>query len=525
MDDQIPIFLSVTGIEDESIAKQFLELTNGDLEYAVTLYMESGGQHQQGAPTSTSNHNTSASSAQDDEELARKLQQEAYADSGEPIREADANVHRHETLVDPTQGLFHPQQFQNRPVDVFGNRREGIFHQRYTFDNSDGIDMDDDDDHHDNFYSAHDNEDHDDDDDDNDHIQSYHDSSDDGNDDSDRVRIIPINRRSRARLARDAELTSTQRRLANLFRPPFDLMSMISLEQARSEATQARKWILINIQDSQEFQCQVMNRDFWSNDRIKSIVKDNFILLQYQSDSSNGEQYVNFYHADAFPHLAILDPLTGERLKQWPEGIVPNIDNWIKDVNDFLDQFSVGPDSTNPIVTHEPRIDPDSLTEEQQIELAMKRSMQQSSTLGTSADDAIVVDGDSDDDNQEEDMPEISPSPPAISAEDEVPLDPFDAIKPIDHPEPTEQPFTRVQIRFPNGKRLVRKLQPNDKVIVIFEWLKNVLATQGDQYGLEPQDRFILSNSSNKSFKFIDSLDLSIEEAMLKNASILLEKD
>ncbi|KAG7662330.1 ubx2 [[Candida] subhashii] len=509
MDEQIPTFLAVTGIEDESIAKQFLELTNGDLEYAVTLFMESG-QSATTKPTTTSSGGGLSNTAEDDEELARKLQQEAYATNTEDdVREADTNIHRHEMLIDPSAGFFHPGQFQNRPVDVFGSRRQGVFHQRQTF----GSDEDDEflghdeeeDVAHGHYYDANDaNED-----------------DDDMNisDDDNTVPILPRNRRSRIHQTRESELTSTQRRLANLFRPPFDLMTMTNLDQAKQLAKTSNKWILINIQDSGEFQCQVMNRDFWSNERIKSIVKDNFIFLQYQSDSNNGETYVNFYHADQFPHLAILDPLTGERMKKWQDGQVPIVNDWIKDVQDFLDQFSLSPDSTNPLVSHEPRIDPDSLSEEQQIELALRRSMQ--GKQGASADDAIVLD---ESDENEDDAPEVpsSPEPEAIAA---APQDPFDAIKPVNHEEPTSQPFTRVQIRFPNGKRLVRKLQPSDHVIIIYEWLKWVLETQSAEYGLESNDRFNLSNSSDKSFKFIDSLDLSIEEANLKNASILLEKD
>lgn len=86
--------------------------------------------------------------------------------------------------------------------------------------------------------------------------------------------------------------------------------------------------------------------------------------------------------------------------------------------------------------------------------------------------------------------------------------------------------MTRIQIRFPNGKRLVRKLKLDDKVIIIYEWLKFVLQDNYQDYGLQsPDERFNLSNSSDKSLKFIESLDKTIEEANLKNASILLEQE
>lgn len=95
MDELVSTFLAVTGIEDESTAKQYLEITNNDLEYAVTLYMESN------PPANASGQNASHG---DDEELAQRLQQEAYGNEGSDVREADTNIHRHETLVDSFGG-------------------------------------------------------------------------------------------------------------------------------------------------------------------------------------------------------------------------------------------------------------------------------------------------------------------------------------------------------------------------------------------------------------------------------------
>lgn len=40
------------------------------------------------------------------------------------------------------------------------------------------------------------------------------------------------------------------------------------------------KWLLVNLQDSTEFSCQVLNRDLWSNTRVKRIINDNFVFWQ-----------------------------------------------------------------------------------------------------------------------------------------------------------------------------------------------------------------------------------------------------
>lgn len=546
MDESIPTFLAVTGLEDESVAKQFLEVAGGDLELAVTLYMESGQHGGSKLSTTDNNNNTSDSTnpitfanEDEDEAFAKRLQEEAYRandNTDDNVREADANVHRHETLVENVgfPGFMNQQPSITRPSDIFGNRHQGVFHQRFDFQQRmmPGFDDYNDDNNNDDRIEEID-------DDDNDDIE-YHDSHDiqvlDSDDDEQGHYNGAVGgitgRRRQLRQNRHQELSSTQRRLANLFRPPFDIISVLNLDEAKYQGRQLKKWILINIQDSLEFQCQVLNRDFWSNERIKQIVKQNFIFLQYQTDSVNGQSYVNFYHVDTFPHIAILDPLTGERVHKWTDGQVPLVNEWIEQTYKFLDSFSLIPGSKNPLVHHDVKIDPTSLSEEQQIELAMKQSIidnnvdnnnNTSYKSGNTIDDAIELDSDSD-----SAIPDDVISTPSLDTpqEPEIPKDPFEAITPIDHLEPTEQPFTRIQIRFPNGKRLVRKLNPDAKVKSIFEWLKYVLQNDFQDYGLNsPDDRFILSNSSNKAFKFIDSLDKTIEEANLKNASILLEQD
>jgi len=42
----------------------------------------------------------------------------------------------------------------------------------------------------------------------------------------------------------------------------------------------ANKWLIVNIQNVQEFCCQVLNRDVWSNSTVKHVVRQHFILWQ-----------------------------------------------------------------------------------------------------------------------------------------------------------------------------------------------------------------------------------------------------
>lgn len=470
MDDDIATFLAFTGSEDAAAAKQFLEIAGNNVEYAVQLFMENGNQ-----PQVRSNQ---------DEEFAQQLQQQAYQEN---VREADANVHRHETLLDlfPTYG----QMPMARETDMFGGGRVGIFNQRF--------DMDDDEDE---FVED----------------QDYEDEPqiEDLDDDLDDIMQIdetgePVRQTRRVRLERNRllELTFTQRRLAELFKPPFDLIERISLDTAKLRGRSEKKWILINIQNQAEFPCQMLNRDFWSNAEVKRKVKENFIFLQYQHDSVNGENYLNFYSVDEFPHISILDPMTGERVHKWKDGQVPDVEDWLSDVEMFLEKFSLQPSASNPMVKHEVKFDPDAMSEEQQIEFAMKQSIAAS---GADANNAISLD-----DDEEELEPEVP----------EVQSDPFEAIKPQDHTEPAGGSVTRIQFRFPSGKRLIHKFDfENDSVGQIYQWLKFVLQESGEsEYGIGPDDRFTMSSVGKG--KLLDLVDEKIGAAGLKNASILLEKE
>lgn len=70
------------------------------------------------------------------------------------------------------------------------------------------------------------------------------------------------------------------KRLEDLFRPPCDILFLGSFMQARDHAKTLNRWLLVNVQNPQEFSCQVLNRDVWSNEHIQEIVKDHFILWQ-----------------------------------------------------------------------------------------------------------------------------------------------------------------------------------------------------------------------------------------------------
>lgn len=136
----------------------------------------------------------------------------------------------------------------------------------------------------------------------------------------------------RDRLARAtagaSERDARSNMLAEMYRPPFELMSDLSWNQARQHGKQEEKWLLVNIQDPSIFDCQVLNRDIWKNPSIKETVEENFVFMQYTKHDPRGSQYVQYYFPnsdspDAYIHIAIVDPRTGEQVKVWSAMAAP----------------------------------------------------------------------------------------------------------------------------------------------------------------------------------------------------------
>ncbi|XP_012532905.1 UBX domain-containing protein 7 [Monomorium pharaonis] len=123
------------------------------------------------------------------------------------------------------------------------------------------------------------------------------------------------------------------KRLEDLFRPPCDILFLGSFMEARDHAKTLNRWLLVNVQNPQEFSCQVLNRDVWPNENIQEIVKDHFILWQVLSNTTDGKRYIDFYNVVTYPYLAIVDPRTGECMKTYNN---ITVDNLMSDLNDVL---------------------------------------------------------------------------------------------------------------------------------------------------------------------------------------------
>ncbi|KAK4540241.1 hypothetical protein LTR36_009646 [Oleoguttula mirabilis] len=355
------------------------------------------------------------------------------------------------------------------------------------------------------------------------------------------------NPEAQAALARATGGASTQgvksNLLAQLFQPPFDLIAKMAWSEARDEGKESEKWILVNVQDPSIFDCQVLNRDIWKNPQIRDTIKEHFIFLQYNKDDPRGREYIQYYFAnmrdseDAYPHIAIVDPRTGEQVKTWSGSPGPKPSDFLMDLHEFLDRYSLSMEKKNPVQAKrkERKKDPSQMTEEEMLEMAMQNSLDKDAGASkdedpdalTKASETTAVNGKGKsrlDTSEAMDTADMGPSTgsngttrpstsAALSSEQDTPFSRIPATNTHEEPTSTGPDTTRIQFRY-SGGRVVRRFALSDSVSRIYEWLKaSPLA------GKDDKDFELISMGKN----LIASLDVPISEAGLKNGTVMVE--
>ena len=102
-----------------------------------------------------------------------------------------------------------------------------------------------------------------------------------------------------------------------LYKPPNDLNTSGSFQDVMKKAKEDRKWLLVNIQSSDEFGSLILNRDIWSHETVKQIIFSSFIFFQRDRSSPQGSIFANNYNITSYPVVCVIDPRTGRKVKQW----------------------------------------------------------------------------------------------------------------------------------------------------------------------------------------------------------------
>lgn len=81
----------------------------------------------------------------------------------------------------------------------------------------------------------------------------------------------------------DVQMVSAPR-LEDMFAAPKHLMHTAGgFQGARAIAKDSRRWLLVNIQRDSEFSSHALNRDVWNNDLIENLIREGFIFWQQVS--------------------------------------------------------------------------------------------------------------------------------------------------------------------------------------------------------------------------------------------------
>ena len=317
---------------------------------------------------------------------------------------------------------------------------------------------------------------------------------------------------------------SRSQRLAELFRPPHDLMCYLGWDDAREEGKEQKKWLLVDLQDPSLFDCQTLNRDVWKDEDIKALVRENFIFIQYTTGDSRADQYKTFYfHGQSYedpgnyPHVSIVDPRTGEQVKVFSGRPFPSAHEFHAALVEFLDRYSLDPNSKNPVVTSRPPAKPmnlDAMTEEEMLEMALRESMAGSSNVNGSSN-PVVAGGSGtavhDPDALTRDICNTQASPAAGESIFKSISSSSPHVEPPQDPEST----TRIQFKHPTG-RIIRRFGMTEQVRRIYEWLKSEPLEGKDGVEFELK-------TSPQGKNLIEMLNETVAGAGLKQGTVMIE--
>lgn len=299
-------------------------------------------------------------------------------------------------------------------------------------------------------------------------------------------------------------------RLSDLFAAPTEILFKNGgFQNARTTAKDSRRWLLVNIQRDAEFASHALNRDVWRDELVENLVREGFIFWQTMDQTAEGRTYTERYQVHDFPHIGIVDPRTGRllwRKEGWTQANPMTAELFAEMAMDFCSRnsFDRAPQAPRPSGARVPKRPMQQMSEDEQLQAAMRASMGDV----VADEDKKEEDGDSDEEieyiapDTEESKPAAIKSPPSMST-DLIGMD-------VGQEPPSG---ARIQLRMPDGKRVVRKF-PGDslvKIVYAFVAQSNEEARGGREFvlmaGFPPSD-------------LIDECEKTIDECKLAGQAV-----
>jgi len=470
-DESVSQFMAFTACQDTNTASHYLEMSGGSVEMAVGLFMEHGGSS--GTPSSSNNNN----------DMSNNASLNNYME-GEEVRAPDPT--RRDRLVD--SGNVGHDNFSASSLLHQAIHSQNSSFRPSAFAFADPMDVDG-----------------------------------DGTIDDVRERI------NQAAASSDRESNSNNEekpshvpvKLSDMFAPPNHILHRAGgFQGARNRAKDERKWLLVNLQADSDFACHALNRDVWRNDLVEALITSSFIFWQAMNDTGDGSTYIQRYSVNAFPHVAIIDPRTGRSMwkkEGWTQVDPITSEQFAQIAADFCSQHSFD----KPPTAHKIGVRPnrpikrpvESLTEQEQLEKAIRESQGLDMDMDDESDDDIdsLADTDNYPNGYDSDIEVVPPPAVKLKSESSTPATALTSNttstsvpSSTQNLPPKEKTFTErllelevgeeppengavVQIRMPDGKKLVRKFNKNDPVKFIYAFVaqSNEEAKEGKEFELK----------------------------------------
>jgi hypothetical protein len=149
-----------------------------------------------------------------------------------------------------------------------------------------------------------------------------------------RQRQAAMMNRTSTIFAEKKNASSHDKKLAEMFSRPIQMMFQGTFMEARDFAKKQNKWLMVNIQNESEFACHELNRDVWKEDSISMYVQMGFVFWQQLHDKPEGSKFCDIYKVNIQPHISFIDPRTG--LNKWRHDGPVNITNFAEKLQDYL---------------------------------------------------------------------------------------------------------------------------------------------------------------------------------------------
>uniref|UniRef100_A0A1D1YZD4 UBX domain-containing protein 7 n=1 Tax=Anthurium amnicola TaxID=1678845 RepID=A0A1D1YZD4_9ARAE len=259
----------------------------------------------------------------------------------------------------------------------------------------------------------------------------------------------------------------SQDNLASLYRPPFALMYQGSFDKAKFEASHKDKWLLVNLQSTDEFSSHMLNRDTWSNEAVAQTIRTNFIFWQVYHDSSEGKKVCNYYNLINIPAILIIDPVTGQKMQVWNGMVHP--DRLLEDLLPFMDR---GPQEHHVVLPHKRPRDTDQSSKHVSADKTPEEDsgeVLQAAAAASIEDNKDVVGSSATGGEQPEPDKEV-----AVGSSDVKPTYP-----PLpEEPKGNREILCKVGIRLPDGRRIQRNFLRTDPIQLLWSFCSSQLGEE-----------------------------------------------